>query len=141
MIRTTIRNSLLMTALGTTALLIAPAEAQRRGLSGEQELARVLKDRVPGRPVNCINLRAINSTRIIAGTAIVYDAGRTLYVNRPRSGADSLDRDDILLTRTTGNQLCSIDTVRLIDRTSRFPSGFVALDRFVPYTRPRGDRR
>jgi len=141
MIPRMIRISLLAAGICASSLAIAPADAQRRGAGGEQELARVLKGRIPGRPINCINLSTITSTRIIAGTAIIYDAGRTIYVNRPRSGADWLRRDDVLLTRTTGNRLCSIDTVRLVDRAARIPRGFVALDRFVPYTRPRGDRR
>lgn len=136
-----IRTAAFAFALGATPLLAAPADAQRRGTGGEQELTRILSGRVPGRPVNCINLRAVNSTRIVGRTAIVYDVGRTLYVNRPRSGASTLDRDDILVTKTNGSQLCSIDTVRLVDRTSRFPRGFVALDKFVPYTRPRDERR
>jgi hypothetical protein len=121
-------------------LATAPADAQRRSDNGEQALARAVAGRVAGRPVNCINFRSIRSSRIIDGTAIVYDAGRTLYVNRPRSGARTLRRDDVLVTRTTGSQLCTIDSVRLVDSTSRFPRGFVTLGQFVPYARPRGSR-
>jgi len=115
------------------------AHAQRRD-RGEAELARMLAGRVPGKPVNCINLRSAQSSRIIDRTAIVYEDGGTLYVNRPRSGASSLDSDDILVTRTFGSQLCSLDTVRLLDRGSRISTGFVALDKFVPYARPRNRR-
>jgi hypothetical protein len=39
------------------------------------------------------------------------------------------------VTKTFGSQLCSIDTVNLIDRASRFPHGFVSLGQFVPYTK------
>ena len=118
-----------------------PAQAQRRGETGEQALERILAGRAPGRPTNCINLRAISATRIIDRTAIVYEAGRTLYVNRPRSGAESLRRDDVLVTRPSGSQLCSVDSVRLVDRGARFPRGFVTLGPFVPYSRARGARR
>ena len=118
---------------------IGAAQAQRRD-RGEAELARMLAGRVPGKPVDCIDLRSAGSSRIIDRTAIVYDSGRTLYVNRPRSGASSLDSDDILVTRTFGSQLCRLDTVRLVDRGSRISSGFVALDKFVPYARPRNRR-
>jgi hypothetical protein len=105
--------------------------------NGEAELAKAIADRQAGRPVSCISLTTARSSRIIDGTAILYDAGGTLYVNRPRAGAGSLDQDDILVTRTSGSQLCSLDIVDLVDRTSRFPSGFVSLDKFVPYTRLR----
>ena len=102
----------------------------------EERLARMLEGRVAGNPVSCINQRDIRSSEIIDGTAIVYRVGSKLYVNRPRSGASSLDRDDILVTRSFGtSQLCRIDTVRLVDRTAMFATGFVSLGEFVPYTR------
>lgn len=117
------------------ALLASPATQARERPTGEQQLAKVLEGRVAGKPVRCISMPQVRDTRIIDKTAIVYDAGRTIYVNRPHSGAASLDRDDILVTRLTSSQLCSIDTVQLHDRTSRFWSGFVGLGEFVPYTR------
>ena len=89
-----------------------------------------------GQPVDCINLNCTNSSTVIDGRAIVYRVGSRLYVNVPRSGADSLDDDDILVTRTHGTQLCSRDTVDLVSRAGRIPHGFVLLGEFVPYSRP-----
>jgi hypothetical protein len=63
--------------------------------------------------------------------------GRTYYVQRPRAGADQLDDDDILVTRLTTSELCSIDTVQLHDRVTGFWHGFLTLDKFVPYAKPR----
>jgi len=118
----------------TTLLGVSAVDAKPR-LSPEAKLAKLLDGRVAGRPQDCIFLPAIRSSRIIDRTAIVYDAGRTLYVNRPRSGAESLDDDDILVTNLhgSGSQLCSIDIVQLHDRSSHFYSGFVGLGEFVPY--------
>ncbi|MFD1611101.1 hypothetical protein ACFSCW_04720 [Sphingomonas tabacisoli] len=122
-------------ALGAVlaAALLAPAVAAPR-LSPEARLDKAIGDRVPGKPVSCINLRDIQSSEIIDKTAIVYRVGSKLYVNRPH-GANWLDDDDILVTKTVTGQLCRIDTVTLIDRTSRFQRGFVTLADFVPYTR------
>jgi len=114
--------------------LASPAIAARRD-APDVQLQKMLVGRVAGKPVNCISLSGSNSSEIIDGKAIVYRVGSRLYVNEPRSGAQSLQRDDILVTRTTGSQLCSIDTVRLIDRGSRFPRGFVSLGQFVPYSK------
>jgi hypothetical protein len=114
--------------------LASPAIAARRD-APDVQLQKMLVGRVAGKPVNCISLSGSNSSEIIDGKAIVYRVGSRLYVNEPRSGAHSLHRDDILVTRTTGSQLCSIDTVRLIDRGSRFPRGFVSLGQFVPYSK------
>ena len=123
-------------AIAALALGVATA-ASAAPLSPEARLARMLEGRVAGKPVNCINQRDIRSAEIIDDTAIVYRVGGKIYVNRPRSGASWLDRDDILVTRTFGSQLCRIDAVNLIDRGSLFPAGFVSLGEFVPYTKPK----
>jgi hypothetical protein len=106
---------------------------------GEAELANTLDQRVAGAPVSCINQRDIQSSQVVRGTAIVYQVGRNLYVNRP-SGAYSLGNDDILVTQTIGGQLCRMDSVRLVDRTAGFQRGFVILGDFVPYAKdkPKG---
>jgi hypothetical protein len=128
----------LATLLAGAALLAAPvANAQRHRATPEEKLAKLLDGRVAGKPVDCISLDRTGSSQIIDGTAIVYQLGSTLYVNRPRGGADQLDDNSILVTNTFGSQLCSIDTVRLIDRNSYFPRGFVSLGEFVPYTKPK----
>jgi hypothetical protein len=111
--------------------------AQRDNKAGEAALAKAIAGRVAGKPVSCINQPRVRSSQVIDGTAIVYDVGGTLYVNRPRIGAESLDDDDILVSRTVSTQLCSLDTIRLVDNASRIDRGFVTLDEFVPYTKPK----
>ncbi len=115
--------------------VVGPAEAAPR--DPEAQLARAVKGRVAGEPVNCINLRNVHGTQIIDDTAIVYDTGSTVYVNRPRGGAQLLDRWDVLVTKLHSSELCSIDIVHLYDSSSRMPSGFVSLGEFVPYRKPR----
>ncbi|PZU10176.1 hypothetical protein [Sphingomonas sp.] len=113
-----------------------PPKATPINAKGEAALAKLLEGRVAGKPVSCISAMNSQSSQVIDGTAVVYQStGRTIYVNRPRVGADQLDSDDILVTRIWGSQLCSLDQVRLVDRTSRFPRGFVGLGEFVPYTK------
>jgi hypothetical protein len=125
-------RSLLIAAVA----LATPAVAAHRD-SPDIQMQKALAGRVAGKPVNCISLTGVNSSQIIDGKAIIYRSGGRLYVNEPRAGAQSLRDDDILVTRSFGSQLCSIDTVRLIDRASRFPRGFVSLGQFVPYTKVR----
>jgi hypothetical protein len=128
--------------LAAAALIGAAAPslaADRSNTAGEAELAKQLGDRVAGAPVSCLPQRELQSSQIIRGTAIVYEVGRKLYVNRP-SGAETLGGDDILVTRTYTDQLCRADAVRLIDRGAGFEHGFVILGDFVPYTKvtPKG---
>lgn len=128
------RNMGLALAAGAMVLAGGTADAKPR-LTGEQQLAKMLKGRVAGEPVDCIHTPSITSTRVIDKTAIVYDAGSTLYVQRPRTGAESLDDDDVLVTKLSSAQLCSVDTIQLHDRSGGFWRGFVGLDKFVPYKR------
>jgi hypothetical protein len=111
----------------------APAAAPDR----EAELERALRGRVAGEPVRCIDMHRVTRSTIIPGTAVIYDAGSVLYVNRPDSGAESLDRWDVLVTRLYTSQLCNTDTVDLIDQGSRAYSGVLFLGDFVPYRRVR----
>ena len=119
-------------AAAATGLLGTPALAAKPKLTGEAKLAQMLDGREAGKPVNCLPLGSAQESRIIDKTAIVYRFGNTLYVNRP-TNADTLDDDDVMVTRTSQSSLCRLDTVQLHDRTSYFYSGFVGLQDFVPY--------
>ena len=127
----------LISSLILSAVALATPVMAARHDSPDLQLQKMLAGRVAGTPTECIPNARWASSEIVDGKAIVFQVGSTLYVNEPRSGADQLDRDDILVTRTFGSQLCRIDSVKLIDRGSRFIRGFVILDKFVPYTRPK----
>ena len=123
----------LITLLAGTLMLggVAQAKPQDR----EAELARAIQGRVAEAPVQCIDLHRVRSSRIINGTAIVYDAGSVIYVNRPENGADQLNQWDTMVTRTPSTRLCNVDTVTMIDRASQNFTGVVFLGEFVPYRR------
>ena len=122
-------------ALGAVALSGGAAIAKEKK-SGEEELAEMLDGRVAGEPKHCIPTRLNESLSIIDGTAIVYRAGRTLYVNRT-AHPQNLDWNDVLvITRFSGSELCKLDRVTTIDRGSGFFTGVVFLTDFVPYTLP-----
>jgi hypothetical protein len=135
--KTTITTLCLALAVsaGAASAQAAPSKAvSERQAKAETRLAKALEGRVAGEPVRCIRLNQLRSSQIYDRTAIVYEGlGGVLYVNRPRSGAQSLDRNDVLVTRTSTGDLCSIDIVTLWDSTSRIQSGFVGLGEFVPY--------
>lgn len=124
--------------LGATLTLAAPAALAQK--TPEARLAKLLAGRVAGTPTNCISLSSVTSSHVIDGKAIVYEVGSRLYVNEPSSGASVLHEDDVLLTKTFGSQLCWMDSVNLIDRSSHFPRGFVLLGKFVPYTKVKAAR-
>lgn len=121
-------------------LVLASASSAFAGVKtpeqAEAKLAKMLEGRTAAPPLTCINPRSVDTVEIIDRTAIVYRMKSGLfYVNRPETGATSLDRDDTIVTRTIGAQLCRNDAVTLVDGGSRFPSGFISLGQFVPYPR------
>lgn len=127
-------------AIATTVALLgtAPVLAKPK-LSPQQELEKLIAGRVAGKPVDCLPNFETREMRILDKTAIVYGRGNTIWVNIPRNVAD-LDGDDILVTHTSGSQLCSVDIVRTIDRSSHFPSGSISLGEFVPYRKAASPR-
>lgn len=130
-----VRRLAIATAVGALMLGAVAADARPR-LTGEAQLAKLLEGRVAGKPVNCISLRTNAPSTVIDKTAIIYGSGTTVYLQRPKVGAASLNSNDILVTPMVIPQLCSVDTVNIIDRNNFFWRGFVALDEFVPYTKP-----
>lgn len=121
--------------LAVSALTSMPAYAgQTAAEKGEAKLTKLLEGRTAGTPVKCVS--GLNSDRlqIIEKTAIVYDAGKTIYVARPRD-PKVLDRSDVLVSERTGSQICANDSMKMVDRTNHFVTGIVFLDDFVPYTK------
>ncbi len=131
------RKSALIAPVAAAAamLLCAPAEAAPR-MTGEEQLAKMLEGRVAGKPVDCISVLDSHDMTVIDHTAIVFNAGSVIYVNRPRD-ASALDSDKILVTKSSTDQLCNVDIVTLRDRTGFTYAGTVGLESFVPYTRVR----
>lgn len=123
-------------ALATT-LLAATGCAHGVGSNaddGEARLSSMLEGRVAGEPRSCIPALADRRLQVIDETAVVYDAGETIYVARP-TDPQSLDTSDVLVIERSGSQLCKQDVVRTVDRHSGFLTGLIFLSDFVPYTR------
>ncbi len=131
-------RSLVPVLIAAAALAATPAVAKEK-LAPEAQLAKLLEGRTAGEPQDCITLSSVSDSQVIDKTAIVYRIGGTLWVNRPTTGAESLNDDVVLVTKLPTGRLCSIDTVQLHDRTSHFYRGFVGLGKFVPYRRAASD--
>ena len=118
------------------AMLAAPVAARQSAKeSGEAELAKMLKNYVPGKQLHCVNLSDITNQTIVDRTAIVYwGLGGKAWVNRP-DGAEFLREDNILITKPFGGQTCRMDIIHQRDRTSHIPGGTVVLNDFTLYTK------
>ncbi len=120
--------------VAAAALLTGPALEAKPKLSPQQRLDKLLDGRIAGVPEHCISHFDSREMQVLDKTAIVYGWGNTIWVNTPRN-AEDLDDDDILVTRTSGSQLCDLDIVTTLDRSSQFFNGSISLGRFVPYRR------
>lgn len=120
--------------LASAALLAGGASAvsAKPKLTPQERLDKMLVGREAGKPVSCISTYDSRDMTVLDKVGIVFRSGGTLYVNRPEN-LDSLDSDDILVTRTFGSQLCRLDIVHTVDRSGHFPTGFINLGEFVPY--------
>lgn len=127
----------LMTAAAILGLAVSPAAAndeKAEPTKGEAKLAKLLEGRVAGEPRDCITTYDHGNLHVIDKTALVYERGDTVWVNRTRH-PESLDDDDylVIVKYGSGSQLCRLDNITTRDRTSNFFSGVVFLTDFVPY--------
>lgn len=121
---------LLLLAGCTTTADTGQADARNRA-----RLERALAGLTPGEPVSCIRRDQFNEIRTFDGT-ILYVAGRNrLWRNDVVGGCPGLRRDDIVVTRSFGSQICDRDIIQTRARTGGFMSGSCSLGKFTPYTR------
>ena len=126
----------LIPSLLAASLLAAgmPSLAEDKTTRGEAELAELLEGRTAGEPKRCLSNTERRSLRVIDGTALIFESGDTIYVNRP-DGARFLDWSDVPVFKIWGGQLCEKDTVELRDSASLMPGPFLFMGEFVPYRR------
>jgi hypothetical protein len=110
------------------------AASARRDVADSAELADALKDKIPGKPVSCINLRDIRSTKTIGDKTLIYDvSSKLVYRNDPVGGCPASAPGRTLISRTPSNQLCRGDILRVVDLTAGFEAGSCGLGDFTPY--------
>jgi hypothetical protein len=130
----------LILALGIAALAGCTAEPPAQTAGDEAKLTTALAGYTQsGPPVSCVSQRDLGSSRSSGPSAIVFQSATSsrLWVNRPAGGCPSFDPQRILVTRTTGTQLCRGDIAGVMDPVSRTEFGSCVLGDFTPYTRNR----
>lgn len=133
----------IMTAIAITALALTGGAAgakQTAAEKGEAKLTKMLEGREAGKPVSCISNMQNRDLTVIDRTALVYGSGTTIYVNRTQDPR-WIDRDDIIVTKpTNAAELCRMDSMHTMDRSTHMRGGAIMLDDFVPYTKVRANR-
>jgi hypothetical protein len=119
-------------AFGATAALAAGSGHNEKG---ETRLAHMLEGRTAGEPVSCITTTRSNRMEVIDGVAVVYDAGKTIYVARPTDPRMLGRNDALVLNRFSPSRLCVQESMKTVDRYDGYQTGVVFLRDFVPYTK------
>jgi hypothetical protein len=91
--------------------------------------------RIAGPAQRCVQFVPNESLRIVSRNALLYGAGRTVWLNRPPGDCTGLRESDVLVTQPINGRHCSGDLVRSFDRYSRIPGPSCRLGEFIPYTR------
>jgi len=112
----------------------------QRSSKAQQELDKALVGRVAGKPLNCIPNYRATDMRIIDDFTIIFEDGRTVYLQTPPGGCPGIaNHGNILVNRPIGtSQLCSGDINHLIDPSTGTAGGSCVFSQFVPYTKQGG---
>jgi hypothetical protein len=130
--------------LSAAILLLAGCAAQQGGASGDPagltareagKVAAALKGLTPGQPVTCIDQSRIRDTRKFTNTILYQYSPREIYRVTTTPGCTGLRYGDIIVSRTTTDQLCRGDIIRTAAPNGAGPTGTCALGSFVPYRR------
>ncbi|RYD88942.1 MAG: hypothetical protein EOP61_32635 [Sphingomonadales bacterium] len=115
------------------ALLVAAfgITADARPLKPEQEAAI----RPAGKPVDCIPIRAIQSSRVRDDQTIdFYMGGRKVYRNRLPQRCFGLGFEERFAFSTSLSQLCSVDIITVLRTTPGGGGPSCGLGKFQPIT-------
>ena len=129
-------------ALGGSAALTsctASALSDTPSPRAQRDLAEALAGRTQGPTQRCIPNYRSNNMTVIDDNTILFQDGRTVYLQKPRGGCPGLANGSrTLVTRQFGtSDLCDGDINRLVDLTAGIQGGACVFGPFVPYTKPK----
>ena len=129
--RTLLTLAALMLPLATVAAAPPALDSDQQ----EQKLARAIKDRVPGKPVDCVPLlRPRYNTEIIGDKILYRRNNRLVYINETSGGCNISPGLDVLVFNNVSSQLCRGTIVRTFNPLAGQTTGGCTLGSFTPYS-------
>jgi hypothetical protein len=124
-----------MRILALLLLVGACATPEAAGPGREAEaLQRDLAGRTAEAAESCVPASSSGQgLRIVDARTLVYDQGRTLWVNRLDSDCPGMRSTDTLIVEVNGSQYCRGDRFRAASTGSTIPGPFCVLGSFTPY--------
>jgi len=101
--------------LAAAALIAATSTADAAAPQPDSTRASRLDGLVPaGEPVNCLHLNTIRSTHVLDDRTIDFEVGNKIYRNTLPYSCPSLGSEERFLIETRIGQLCSVDTITVL---------------------------
>ena len=119
---------LLLTLAGCAATTGSSMEERERA-----GLAENLAERVEGEPRSCVSQTSGQTLNVVDERTVVYNEGRTIWVNKLRSECPGLDPIDPIIIETHGGQYCNGDRFRTQQPGTSVPGPVCFLGDWTPY--------
>ena len=123
------RRSILMAA----AALVLAGAATARSDGPAEELARALKDHVPGKTSQCIDPQLASGPQVIGHDTLLYRQGGVIWKTNVVGPCPALDEDVTIIADIYGGQLCKDDRFRVKEPNAIIPSAYCRLGSFQQY--------
>lgn len=131
------RGVLILAALMLPVAASTAASSRSENKEEAQKLANAIKDRVPGKPIDCVPLlRPRYNTEIIGDKILYRRNNRLVYINQTSGGCNVAPDLDILVFDNVSSQLCRGTIVRTFNPLAGQTTGGCTLGSFTPYSKP-----
>jgi hypothetical protein len=98
-------------------------------------LAKMLNGRTAGEPVDCIDIRKVQSIKFLNQSVVFVIKPSLTFVNSPPGGCGKAEVGLTPVTNPDNVRICNGNPIGLVDLDSGIQKGGCMLGQFVPYTK------
>ncbi|QMW22800.1 hypothetical protein [Sandaracinobacteroides saxicola] len=121
----------------TMLLLALAAPAMAKPLTPE-EVKAVADLPASGKVRDCLQLREIQETRPVGKNIIMFRTGVNRWLRSDLPFSCNADSSTTFVIKSSIGNLCSIDTIDVVDPFTKMNRGFCKLGKFTPVAVPKG---
>lgn len=133
-------GKILIFALSLTFIPVAALAGGEK----KEELAKALeKYEKTGKVENCINVRRINSSKVIDDYNILFIMnGKKAYLNKMKHRCSRLGFEKAFSYKLHSTQLCSVDIITVFDSSGGIQGPSCGLGKFIEYKKkPKAEKK
>lgn len=129
--------------LAAIALAAAPlaAHAENPRQARQAEVAATIAALpATGKVRDCLQLRDVRASKPVGSRIILFETGANRWYRNDLPAACGADDTTAFVYRSFVGNICSIDTMDVVDTVNRISRGFCRLGKFTPVEIPKGTR-